>query len=71
MFRVALIAHQSLTCMYLNCMLPNAFKTFLILSSDPTMPAPRVFGSNTDISQECVITLCLPKVFFSSVKRVI
>ena len=35
------------------------------------MPAPRVFGSNTIISQECVITLCLPKVFFSSVKRVI
>ena len=29
-----LIAHQSLSCLYLNWMIPNAFKTFLILSSE-------------------------------------
>ena len=27
-----LIAHQSLSCLYLNWMIPNAFKTLLILS---------------------------------------
>ena len=36
-----LIAHQSLSCFYLNWMIPNAFKTFWILSSQKPILAQK------------------------------
>ena len=36
-----LIVHQSLSCLYLNWMIPYAFKTFSILSSQKPILAQR------------------------------
>ena len=41
MFPVALIAHQGMSCRYRKWMLPNAFKTFLILRLPTAIPAQR------------------------------